>query len=1317
MKSIIKSLRAKWLATTALGLAIAALSITQASATIYTWSGASTANNAWSNKTNWNPNTAAPTTGDIVVFKNFGSPQGAPNEYTTHTFSMVWFTNGGSSFSGIQMGDWKVANGVAGVYTNILLSTNANSGGEALKGERVNRTFYLPSGTNIYQNDSLGTLYLYGNGNMTIQAYNGNSTLVVDGVGNTVFGANSSGAIVPFYIANGGGVLKLVKNGSGRLTLISSVTNSSTGGFTLNAGTLVINNAGNPSGSGLSTNSAIGTGTFTINGGAIDNTSGGDLTLTTANPQVWNGDFAYAGSMFNIDLGSGAVTLSNSVQVTVSNNILSVGGVIGGSGFGITKAGPGTLTLNGANTYTGNTTINAGTLTMGASGSLSSASTVNIGAGGTFDVSSQSTWTLGSSASLTASGSASAAQINGGTTVNLGSRPITLDFDGVNSALTVASGALTINGGITVSNASGSALNNGTYTLVTVNSGTITGTPYLAGPVSGAGIVGGSGAAIQVSGGQIQLVVQTAVATTTTIARHTGTTSSSTYGSALQFDVTVTGSTPTGIVTIKDGGAGGTTIGTGTLSGGSATVTLSPLNSLAVGSHANIVAVYNGDGGNQGSTSSALSPAQSVNVKALTISGATVLSKYYDGTTNATLTGTLSGIISGDTVTLNGTGYFANAGPGAGIAMTSTSTLGGASAGNYTLTEPTGLTGTIYSSGTPGVWTGTAGTGLWETPGNWNNNAVPSGFNVTADFSTLDITSDQTVNLTTAETVGNLIFGDSNTNTAAGWSLSNNGNLANTLTLASATPTITVNSLGGGKTAAISAVVAGNSGLTKTGNGTLALNAANTYTGTTTISAGTAKAGNANAFGANTVLTVQSGAALDLNGQNLNNLNFTVVAGGAGPDGNGVIINSSATQAASAFSNLVMTADTVVGGTGGWVLRASFTNAPALDMGGHTLTKVGVNTVTLLGGVPPGAVVNPGNILVNTGILQLGFAMPDITGAASQSNCTITVNSGATLDLYKNSANVTYGVVLSNATFSVSVLPQTGSWTGPMTLKGTDAFLMNSNGVYKGPIGGAGNLVKTGAAVFSMLGTNTYYGNTAVSNGTLEVGYANFAPNSTISVASGGVLQLDLAVTNAVTNLVLNGVSQALGLYNSNNVPTYITGAGSLEVVAGPVAPAVPTFTPPGGAYTSAQTVLISSSAGSTVTYTTDGSNPSSSGTAVTVNNPATVIVPANVTETLKAFASMSGLNSAVATATYTTITVPTTPTNITVSASSGVLTLAWPSNYLGWYLQAQTNALNTGLSTNWVTIPGSQFVTSTNLPISLGNGSVFYRMVYTNTP
>ncbi|MES2410666.1 MAG: YDG domain-containing protein [Bacteroidota bacterium] len=85
--------------------------------------------------------------------------------------------------------------------------------------------------------------------------------------------------------------------------------------------------------------------------------------------------------------------------------------------------------------------------------------------------------------------------------------------------------------------------------------------------------------------------------------------------------------------------------------------------------------------------------------KLITISAPSVISKIYDGTTAATITGTLSGILNGDAVTLNGTGIYNNKNVGVGKSVTGTCTTSGTDAANYTITQPNGLTGAITIKG------------------------------------------------------------------------------------------------------------------------------------------------------------------------------------------------------------------------------------------------------------------------------------------------------------------------------------------------------------------------------------------------------------------------------------------------------------------------------------------------------------------------------------------------------------------------------------------------------------------------------------------
>jgi MBG domain (YGX type)/YDG domain/Bacterial Ig-like domain (group 3)/Invasin, domain 3/Kelch motif len=211
--------------------------------------------------------------------------------------------------------------------------------------------------------------------------------------------------------------------------------------------------------------------------------------------------------------------------------------------------------------------------------------------------------------------------------------------------------------------------------------------------------------------------------TTTSVPTSSG--NPSTYGNSVTFTATVSPSAATGTIVFKDGS---TTLGTGTLSGGTASYTTTA-SQLTAGSNS-ITAVYSGDTNyNTSTSSSALS--QSVNQKALSVSGIGANNKTYDGTTTATLTGTpgtLVGIVGSDSVSFSGTavGTFASAGAGTGISVSvSGQSLTGTNAGNYTLTEPTtsanitpkrltvsgiGANNKTYDGTTAATLTGTPGT-------------------------------------------------------------------------------------------------------------------------------------------------------------------------------------------------------------------------------------------------------------------------------------------------------------------------------------------------------------------------------------------------------------------------------------------------------------------------------------------------------------------------------------------------------------------------------------------------------------------------------
>jgi len=170
--------------------------------------------------------------------------------------------------------------------------------------------------------------------------------------------------------------------------------------------------------------------------------------------------------------------------------------------------------------------------------------------------------------------------------------------------------------------------------------------------------------------------------------------------------LTVVGSTAS---KIYDGTTTGAALNGGTLVGviGGDAVTLTQAGTFASKNAGSGIAVTASDslGGAEASDYTLVEPlglTGTIIPATLTVSGTTVGSKVYNGTTAASLTGgSLIGVVSGDAVTLNQSGTFASTSPGTGIAVTATDSLSGTSAGDYSIAEPAGLTGSILPASSP----------------------------------------------------------------------------------------------------------------------------------------------------------------------------------------------------------------------------------------------------------------------------------------------------------------------------------------------------------------------------------------------------------------------------------------------------------------------------------------------------------------------------------------------------------------------------------------------------------------------------------------
>jgi hypothetical protein len=264
---------------------------------------------------------------------------------------------------------------------------------------------------------------------------------------------------------------------------------------------------------------------------------------------------------------------------------------------------------------------------------------------------------------------------------------------GTNNATVAVAGILALTNTLNI--ATNSGFGPGTNTLFTYTV-TLSGLPTLGSAPAGYNYAFDTNTARQVR----LVITSTNASPTPTTTTNQSSANPSTYGTGVTFTATVSPAPTNGeSVTFKDGS---TTLGPGTLSGGQATFNTTATQ-LAAGSHS-ITAVYAGDGAYGASTSSVLT--QMVNQLALTVTGLTVNNKVYDGTTAATLNTngyTLNTVIGGDLVTLVTNGYtatFASSNVANGISVMVTNlSLGGAQAGNYTLTQPTGFTANITPAG------------------------------------------------------------------------------------------------------------------------------------------------------------------------------------------------------------------------------------------------------------------------------------------------------------------------------------------------------------------------------------------------------------------------------------------------------------------------------------------------------------------------------------------------------------------------------------------------------------------------------------------
>ncbi len=982
----------------------------------------------------------------------------------------------------------------------------------------------------------------------------------------------------------------LTKTGAG--TLILNAENTYTGGTLISDGTLVASNV-----------EALGTGDITDNavlelntGGDFDNAisgsgqvvKSGDETLTLSGSNTYTGGTIISGGTLvatNVEaLGTGDVTDNATLELNTGGDFDNA---IGGTGS-VVKSGDKTLTLSGANSYTGGTTISGGTLVAS-----------NVEALGSGDVTDNATLELNTGGDF-------ANNIGGtGSVVKSGDKTLTLS--GTNSY----TGGTTISGGTLVANnvealGTGDVTNNATLELNTggdfdnaisgsgqvVKSGDKTLTLSGANSYSGATTISGGNTEIG-AGSTLQATTLTQKSDSTLTINLNGNTVDPVIHAASQVSLAGTLDI-TGVGDVLDSDPASTDdLDTFTLIASDKTIAGDFEKLTVAGMDADLADFITVDGriddtGKQYELTTALTwyadrddavtdahgtfnltnadgsfavntvlenvdatldPASATGWDGTSLikqgAGTLILNAentYTGGTTisGGTLVATnVDALGSGDvtddaTLELNTGGTFDNAIGGSGNVVKSgadTLTLSGSNSytGGTTISGGTLVASNVEALGTGDV-TNNATLEL-NTGGDFINNIGGTG--------RVEKSGDDTLTL-------------SGSNTYTGGTLINGGTLVASNVEALGTGDVTDNAtlaLNTGGT--FDNAISGSGQVVKSGDETLTLSGTNSYTGGTTISGGTLVSTNVEALGSGDVtddgtLELNTGGTFDNaisgSGQVVKSGDKMLTLSGANSYSGGTLI-SDGTLVASNVEALgtgdVTNNATLALNTGGDFTNNISGSGQVVKSGDDTLTLSGANSYT-------GGTTISGGTLVATNVDALGTG--DVTNSSTRE-----LNTGGTFDnaisgsgqvvksgdetlTLSGSNTYTGGTLISGGTLVATNVDALG--TGDVTDNAT--LELNTGGTFDNVISGSGQVVKSGDDTLTLSGANSYTGGTLISGGTLvatsveALGSGDVTDNAVLELNTGGTFDNAISGSGQVVKsgdktLTLSGANSYTG--------------------------------------------------------------------------------------------------------------------------------------------------------------------------------------------
>ncbi|BCU77288.1 hypothetical protein llg_20030 [Luteolibacter sp. LG18] len=281
------------------------------------------------------------------------------------------------------------------------------------------------------------------------------------------------------------------------------------------------------------------------------------------------------------------------------------------------------------------------------------------------------------------------------------------------------------------------------------------------------------------------------------------------------------------------------------------------------------------------------------------------------------------------------------------------------------------------------------------------------------------------------------------------------------VTLGASGGTIIGDSTSGNFGITVSSVITGSGLLTKSGGGYVQLSGANTYTGGTTVSNGSATSATHGAIDLNNASGLGTGNLTYTHTGSITGLRFQVDATLA----NNITFSSSAVTnrfLLDASRNIVLNGVLAGGNAGGtWQLDINATST--LTLAGNS-TYIGTTKL------------NSGKLIVSTYDTALGTSTLQFAG-----NATLATGGVSAARTLANAMTINSGIT---ATLDASV--------GALTLNG--------------PIGGSGNLIQTVNGVVTLGGANTYTGTTTYNLGLLTLDYTN---QNNSKLADGALLTLN----------------------------------------------------------------------------------------------------------------------------------------------------------------------------------------------------------------